>query len=294
MKKLIKSLGLCILLFYCSNVLGQKFDKGLWAGTINEEGLIYDYTIQINSIVGNQVKGTSISKNSKFYCSTDFSGEINDKQIRITESKVINTNFKNKNEICLMTLNLLLKNGLLKGNFTSTNNIKKKCGAGTVSLSFIRVDSVVTNYSIEKNILNGNIPIEIIKAVDTLKLNRTSPFVSENKNLRNVEITNVLNIPFDSVHIEVYDNGIIDGDQVTLLVNKEVVVKNKIISDRPIEFDLLKKNGSEFIIEFFAESLGNISPNTGLIIIKHNMYRKELTFASDFLKTNAIKIILNH
>lgn len=294
MKQLMKSLGLCFLLFSSSSLIGQDFSKGLWAGSINEAGLIYDYTIQIHSIVGNQVKGTSISKSSKFYCSADFSGEINNKQLRIIENKVISTNYKNKNEICLMTLNLSLKNSRLSGSFTSMNNIKKKCGSGTASLSYIRTDSTVAAQTIEKSMLSGNIPIEILKTVDSSKSNKASPLVSENKNLRKIEVTNEINIPFDSVHIEIYDNGVIDGDQVTLLVNKEIIIKNKTISDRPIEFDLLRKNGSEFIIEFFAESLGSIAPNTGLIIIKNNMYRKELTFASDFQKTNAIKIILNH
>lgn len=295
MKKVFNILFLSILLCNCTSLNGQDFVKGLWIGSIKEQGTIYSYTLEVHSIIDGQVKGVSISENNSFYCSTEFSGEIKNNQIEITENKVIKTNYKNKSEICLMTLKLGLNDNILSGKFTSRNSLNKNCGNGFVSLRLKGKDSTQMKNSFDNNQVSTQVISKILSNnIDSLKPTGTSKPISTFINSRKIDLTNELIIPADSVRIEIYDNGIIDGDQVTLLVNKEVIIKSKIISDKPIEFDLLKRNGTDFLIEFFAENLGSIPPNTGLIIIKHNMYRKELTFASDFQKTNAIKIILSH
>lgn len=295
MKKVCSILFLSILLCKCSSINGQDFSKGIWIGSIKEQGTIYSYTLEVHSIIDGQVKGISISENNSFYCSTEFSGELKNKQIEIKENKVIKTNYKNKSEICLMVLKLGLNDNILSGKFTSSNSLKKNCGNGFVSLRLKRRDSTLMRNFYDDNKVSTQIISKILSNnIDSLKSTSTSKPISPFINARKIDLTNELSIPADSVRIEIYDNGIIDGDQVTLLINKEVIIKSKIISDKPIEIDLLKKNGTEFVIEFFADNLGGIPPNTGLIIIKNNMFRKELTFSSDFSKTNAIKIILNH
>jgi hypothetical protein len=97
----------------------------------------------------------------------------------------------------------------------------------------------------------------------------------------------------DSVHIEVYDNGVVDGDEITLYVNKGVLFRNKVLSDKPLKFDLDGKTFSTYDLQFHANNLGSMPPNTGLIIISSATERKEVTFASDFSKTSSLRIKMN-
>jgi hypothetical protein len=110
---------------------------------------------------------------------------------------------------------------------------------------------------------------------------------------REIFIINTLEFLEDSVHVEIYDNGVVDGDEITLYVNKGVLFRNKILSDKPLQFDLDGKIFSTYDLQFFANSLGSMPPNTGLIIISTATERKEVTFASDFSKTSSLRVKMN-
>lgn len=298
MRKIVK-FYLCLLsLLNIFFSYGQTFKEGLWAGSIYENGTVYSYTLEIKSVIGNEVSGLSISKNSNFSCTATFDGVVSNNQLTISEKKVISTNYPNKDDICLMKINLQLKNELLIGEFTSNNKLKRKCGKGVVSLKLKSTGDLKSNTNSEKVANKLYLSIDEANTKDSLLKSKTnflesSPKVLSFKDIRKVDISNVVYVSNDSVHIEVYDNGVIDGDEVTLFINGIEIINGKKLSDKPIEFDLKKQTNKEFIIEFYANNLGTIPPNTGLIIIKNNMFRKELIFSSDFSKTNAIKIVFN-
>jgi hypothetical protein len=99
-------------------------------------------------------------------------------------------------------------------------------------------------------------------------------------------------IPLDSIRVEVYDNGVIDGDLISIVVNGEVRLSKVKLTDKPIGFDLFAHDLSGYTIEFFAENLGEIPPNTGLVVIRNGQFRRELTFSSDYKSSSYVKIRL--
>lgn len=70
------------------------------------------------------------------------------------------------------------------------------------------------------------------------------------------------------IRLDFYDNGDIDGDSITVLVNKQVVVAHQRLSAKPITVYVKVDSGNPFQqIEMIAENLGSIPPNTALLIV---------------------------
>jgi hypothetical protein len=91
----------------------------------------------------------------------------------------------------------------------------------------------------------------------------------------------------DSLLLTLYDNGEIDGDTVSIVMGNQLIFAKAGISDKPITKTIYTKEipDSEMLI-LYAENLGSIPPNTGLLIIYDGKDRYEIFFSAD-LQTNA-------
>jgi hypothetical protein len=97
----------------------------------------------------------------------------------------------------------------------------------------------------------------------------------------------------DSIKIEVYDNGIIDNDTVSIYLNDQEIVAQRKISDVPITFFASLDNHSPFQkIKLVAENLGRIPPNTAVVIITTKKNRYEVYSASDYSRNAVIEFFL--
>lgn len=91
--------------------------------------------------------------------------------------------------------------------------------------------------------------------------------------------------------IELYDNGEIDGDRISVYHNNELIVSNKKLTDKPISFTIHADENApvhEFVM--VAENLGSIPPNTSLMIITAGGKRHELFVTSTEQKNAVVKI----
>jgi hypothetical protein len=91
--------------------------------------------------------------------------------------------------------------------------------------------------------------------------------------------------------IELYDNGEIDGDRISVYHNNELIVSNKTLTDKPISFTIKADEGSpvhEFVM--VAENLGSIPPNTALMILTAGEKRYELFITSTEKKNAVVRI----
>ena len=90
--------------------------------------------------------------------------------------------------------------------------------------------------------------------------------------------------------VELYDNGEIDGDRISVYHNNELIVSNKMLSDKPITFTI-KADGvpiHEFVM--VAENLGTIPPNTSLMVITAGNQRYELFVTSTEQKNAVVRV----
>lgn len=91
--------------------------------------------------------------------------------------------------------------------------------------------------------------------------------------------------------IELYDNGEIDGDRISVYHNNRLIVSDKELSDKPITFTI-HADENEPIHDFVmvAENLGTIPPNTALMIITAGSQRYELFVTSTNQKNALVRV----
>jgi hypothetical protein len=95
----------------------------------------------------------------------------------------------------------------------------------------------------------------------------------------------------DSLLLTLYDNGEVDGDTVTVLMNGNVVFSKVGLTTRANSKTIyITPNMDSVNLVMYAESLGEIPPNTGLLIVNDGEKRYDVRFSAD-LKTNAAIIL---
>jgi hypothetical protein len=92
--------------------------------------------------------------------------------------------------------------------------------------------------------------------------------------------------------VELYDNGVIDGDTVTIYHNNELIVSHAALSAKPIRLTIkVNPSNPHHELVMVANNLGSIPPNTSLMIVTAKDKRYEVFISSDD-KTNA-KIVID-
>jgi zinc protease len=110
-------------------------------------------------------------------------------------------------------------------------------------------------------------------------------------NRKNV-VTKTIDTKSAEVKIELYDNGDIDGDEVTVYFNGNVVSSKAKLTDKAITINLKAIKGATNELVMFAENLGSIPPNTALMKVYCDGQTYELRIESDEKKNGAIRFNL--
>jgi hypothetical protein len=94
------------------------------------------------------------------------------------------------------------------------------------------------------------------------------------------------------IRLDFYDNGTIDGDTISIMVNKQVVLAHQRLSAKPITTYIKIDPSSHFQqVEMVAENLGTIPPNTALLIITVKEKRYKLQLSSVQEKTARVMFV---
>lgn len=94
------------------------------------------------------------------------------------------------------------------------------------------------------------------------------------------------------VRLDFYDNATIDGDSITVLVNKNIVVTHQLLSAKPVTtYVTVDLTNPFFEVEMVAENEGSIPPNTALLIITAGTKKYQLFLSSTKTKSAMIRIL---
>lgn len=95
-----------------------------------------------------------------------------------------------------------------------------------------------------------------------------------------------------SIRLDFYDNAQVDGDSITVLVNKQVVLTHQRLSAKPLTtYVKIDLNNTFHEIEMVAENLGSIPPNTAILIITAGKNRHLLSLSSSETKSARVRIV---
>jgi hypothetical protein len=113
---------------------------------------------------------------------------------------------------------------------------------------------------------------------------------------RKTEIIRNVFFRSDSLTFSLYDNGTVDGDTVSVVMNGQVIIPRqgltgqgfRVIVPTPVNL------GDSILVTMYAENLGAIAPNTGLLIIQDGNERSEIRFEGDMQKSSAFILRRRH
>ncbi len=98
---------------------------------------------------------------------------------------------------------------------------------------------------------------------------------------RKIEIQKTLVLDTSYITIDLYDNGVIDGDIATVLLDGKPILEKKLLSTQAASISLnLSSDPAEHILELFAENMGSIPPNTALLVLTCKRKRYEINLSS--------------
>ena len=127
------------------------------------------------------------------------------------------------------------------------------------------------------------------------KINKSSPVFKTNTEpaadvaLRKTVVQQTVNFSSDSLELSLYDNGEIDGDTVSVLMNGQLILAKQGLGIKAIKHTIhIPHNTDKIEMVMYAESLGTIPPNTGLLVIKDGKDLYEIRFSGDLQKNASI------
>lgn len=110
---------------------------------------------------------------------------------------------------------------------------------------------------------------------------------------RDNELVKVITVDNDSVSVTLYDNGIVDGDSITLIYNDKIITTHQLLTEKPVTFYIKVAPGnSRNELIMYAENLGSIPPNTALMVIYDGKKRYELNVSSSKTSNGVVRFKL--
>lgn len=220
---------------------------------------------------------------------------------------------------CMMNFNAVLMvsqvKSTLKGSFSSHDKYKYTCPELLVNFELdnnaANPDSVIANtlagtkkywkprqeeLVINTSQVNNAAPIVVnaITAVpnaDSLqKQQALAQLLSSYEQRKNI-ISDEIEIEGDSVRISFYDNGDVDGDSVSVFINKLPVLTQQPLTARSLNIYLAidaQKPITE--ISMYAENLGKYPPNTALMVVTDGDKRHEVYLSSSLTQNSVVRL----
>ena len=95
-----------------------------------------------------------------------------------------------------------------------------------------------------------------------------------------------------TIRLDFYDNAQVDGDIITVLLNNKPLASNQRLASKPITLEIkVDLSNREQEITMVAENLGDIPPNTALLIITAGNKRYQLYLTSTEKKNAQVRFI---
>jgi hypothetical protein len=98
---------------------------------------------------------------------------------------------------------------------------------------------------------------------------------------RQNEVVQTINVVTDEVTVDIYDNGSIDNDTVSVYLDKKLVLSKQMLKAVPLTLKIKMDNTDDYHeLVMVAENLGEIPPNTSLMVVRAGDKRYEVRITS--------------
>lgn len=287
--------AIAIALLCCTLFSSAQNIAGLWRGRFTSNHplqLVTEYKYELLLFQdGNTITGYSYSTlvNGEYYAVCEVTGNLFEGYMVVTERKTVYQNPPGPSGV--MQTHILFLNTDLKetsGEWKQANKRQTQLFEES-GKTFLKREEDPSKSGLLK-VLNekGAVQMENSSAPkqDAVPNNDSVKLSS-----RTVEIVKTIETDGDSVLIELYDDGLIDGDSVSVFNNNQVLLNSIALSDKGLKQTIAIPNTQEgLVLTLFAENQGTIPPNTGVLVVKTGGMVYEIRFKSDNKKSAAIRI----
>jgi hypothetical protein len=166
----------------------------------------------------------------------------------------------------------------------TTTSVAKKLPTSTPAKS--KTDSMVAK--------NNHVQRDVPEIITPEIKKQVIPILPPDKNFekRSNDIIKTIEIVAATFKVDLYDNGDIDGDSISLFYNGKLLLSHKKLTDKPITLTLAAGAGKEINeLTMYADNLGTIPPNTALMVITDGDKRYEIRISSDLKKSGTIRFV---
>lgn len=107
---------------------------------------------------------------------------------------------------------------------------------------------------------------------------------------RKNELVKTITSPAKEVSISIYDNGTIDNDTVSVYIDNKLVISKQRLTDKAISVKINLDDNQEYHeLVMVAENLGEIPPNTSLMVVHAGDQRHEVRITSTEQKNAVVR-----
>lgn len=158
------------------------------------------------------------------------------------------------------------------------------------------VKKPVTKPPVTKNVETKPKPDVKTVATDTVKKVEIKPNnpittipVPKVLSSRENELVKTIATDVNEVQIDIYDNGTIDNDTISVYLDKKLVLSKKRLTDKALSLKVnLDSDANYHELVMVAENLGEIPPNTSLMVVKAGTKQYEVRITSTEQKNAVI------
>ena len=109
---------------------------------------------------------------------------------------------------------------------------------------------------------------------------------------RKTEIQHTIVLDTSFVKPDLYDNGEVDGDTATLILDGNFIVNSVLLTTKAVSLSLhISKDQPEHLLALYANNQGSIPPNAALLVLTCNRKRYEINLSSNGKANGTVRLI---
>ncbi|MBN9380274.1 MAG: hypothetical protein J0H74_05890 [Chitinophagaceae bacterium] len=256
--------------------------SGIWKGTLTQGpgGCYPRYFLELQiNLINDQITGKAYDYYDKaHFVKMSFTGRYNPRTRRLVliEDKILQADIPPDCAVCIKTYDLTWsKEGaeeVLRGDWKGIIQDRRvACPPGKILL---------------KRAAASDFPVDSVQN-DTLQALQKQLHLQP----REKEVVKSITVNNPDIKIELYDNGEIDHDTVTVFINGKLLLYRQMLTDRPLTMNIHALPGIEYELVMYADNLGEIPPNTALMMVTAGTRKIEAFLSSSEQKSAAVRLV---
>lgn len=256
--------------------------NGVWKGTLTQGagGCYPNYSLELQITFNNdRITGKAYDYYDKsHYVKMSFTGRYNARTHRLVliEDRVLAAEIPADCLPCVKTYDL---------NYSKTGDLEELTGDWKGLYSEKHLVCPPGKIRLHKSNVS-DFPVDVEQNDTLSRLQATLHLQPREKQVvRTVTLNNA------DIKIELYDNAEIDHDTVTVLINDKLLLYRQMLTDRPLTIHFNALPGTQYELVMYADNLGDIPPNTALMMVTAGSQKFEVFLSSTEEKSAAVRFV---